>query len=93
MPKDCILHDMKNYRYLYFNCIICKYKQNIMKTMLIAACPPNCLNCTYSSENNRTECSLCKRGFGVTDDDKTCAGNSIILHSSVFVCTFNESRG
>ncbi|KAI0221972.1 hypothetical protein LSAT2_026777 [Lamellibrachia satsuma] len=44
-----------------------------MTPMLLAAYPPNCLNCTYSSENNRTECSLCKRGFGVTDDDKTCA--------------------
>ena len=88
--KDWILHYMRNYLYLYFNCIICEYKHKIMTPMLLAAYPPNCLNCTYSSENNRTECSLCKGGFSVTDDDKTCAGNSIILYSSVFVHLMNQ---
>ena len=46
-------------------------------TALFAAWPVDCKEATYNTDVDRAECSQCNDGFGVKDDDKTCAGNCV----------------
>ena len=53
--------------------------------MFIAAWPSFCENCTF--RNDRPECVLCEKGYGVKEDDGTCEGN-VISYKDIYLFNY-----
>ena len=55
--------------------------------LLFPAFPLSCDVCEFNHIEDRAECSRCTMGFGVTNDTKTCAGDSVkaLFTSYMFV--------